>query len=123
MLHAYVKRFDVTCVRENILGWEGEVNAALVNKIHMQAHHVIFRWIVPRSWSLLQPPDGPSIYLFHYKWLQLSDPLFLIVLGTAQSITLVHGCQVSWSMSPSSHHSSPAPWMWIGHQLCRIHDF
>jgi hypothetical protein len=29
MLHACVKRFDVMCVRGNILGWEGEVNAAL----------------------------------------------------------------------------------------------
>jgi hypothetical protein len=29
MLHAYVERFDVICVRENILGWEGEVNKAL----------------------------------------------------------------------------------------------
>jgi hypothetical protein len=28
MLHAYVERFDVMCVRGNILGWEGEVNEA-----------------------------------------------------------------------------------------------
>jgi hypothetical protein len=28
MLHACVERFDVMCVRGNILGWEGEVNAA-----------------------------------------------------------------------------------------------
>jgi hypothetical protein len=30
MLHACVERFDVMCVRGNILGWEGEVNAASV---------------------------------------------------------------------------------------------
>jgi hypothetical protein len=29
MLHAYVERFDVMDVRENILGWDGEVNKAL----------------------------------------------------------------------------------------------
>jgi hypothetical protein len=29
MLHACVERFDVMCVRGNILGWKGEVNAAL----------------------------------------------------------------------------------------------
>jgi hypothetical protein len=28
MLHACVERFDVMCVRGNILGWEGEVNEA-----------------------------------------------------------------------------------------------
>jgi hypothetical protein len=28
MLHACVERFDVMCVKGNILGWEGEVNAA-----------------------------------------------------------------------------------------------
>jgi hypothetical protein len=28
MFHACVERFDVMCVRGNILGWEGEVNAA-----------------------------------------------------------------------------------------------
>jgi hypothetical protein len=28
MLHACVERFDVMCVRGNILGWEEEVNAA-----------------------------------------------------------------------------------------------
>jgi hypothetical protein len=33
MLHACVERFDVMCVRGNILGWEGEVNAAIVMKI------------------------------------------------------------------------------------------
>jgi hypothetical protein len=31
MLHACVERFDVMCVRGNILGWEGEVNAAYAN--------------------------------------------------------------------------------------------
>jgi hypothetical protein len=31
MLHACVERFDVMCVRGNILGWEGEVNEASVN--------------------------------------------------------------------------------------------
>jgi hypothetical protein len=35
MLHACVKRFDVMCVRGNILGWEGEVNAAIVNCVEM----------------------------------------------------------------------------------------
>jgi hypothetical protein len=30
MLHACVKRFDVMGGRGNILGWEGEVNKALV---------------------------------------------------------------------------------------------
>jgi hypothetical protein len=30
MLHAYVERFDVMGGRENILGWDGEVNEALV---------------------------------------------------------------------------------------------
>jgi hypothetical protein len=30
MLHACVERFDVMCVRGNILGWEGEVNEAFV---------------------------------------------------------------------------------------------
>jgi hypothetical protein len=29
MLHACVKRFDVMCIRGNILGSEGEMNAAL----------------------------------------------------------------------------------------------
>jgi hypothetical protein len=29
MLHACVERFDVMGGRENILGWEGEVNKAL----------------------------------------------------------------------------------------------
>jgi hypothetical protein len=29
MLHACIERFDVMCVRGNILGWEGEVNEAL----------------------------------------------------------------------------------------------
>jgi hypothetical protein len=28
MLHACVERFDVMCVRGNILGWEGKVNEA-----------------------------------------------------------------------------------------------
>jgi hypothetical protein len=28
MLHAYVERFDVMGGRENILGWDGEVNKA-----------------------------------------------------------------------------------------------
>jgi hypothetical protein len=28
MFHAYVERFDVMGVRENILGWDGEVNKA-----------------------------------------------------------------------------------------------
>jgi hypothetical protein len=32
MLHACVERFDVMCVRGNILGWEGEVNEALMWK-------------------------------------------------------------------------------------------
>jgi hypothetical protein len=30
MLHACVERFDVMGERENILGWDGEVNKALV---------------------------------------------------------------------------------------------
>jgi hypothetical protein len=30
MLHAYVKRFDVMGGRGNILGWDGEVNKALI---------------------------------------------------------------------------------------------
>jgi hypothetical protein len=30
MIHACVERFDVMCVRGNILGWEGEVNKAKV---------------------------------------------------------------------------------------------
>jgi hypothetical protein len=30
MLHAYVERFDVMGVRGNILGWDGEVNKAIV---------------------------------------------------------------------------------------------
>jgi hypothetical protein len=30
MLYACVERFDVMCVRGNILGWEEEVNEALV---------------------------------------------------------------------------------------------
>jgi hypothetical protein len=30
MLHAYVERFDVMGGRENILGWDGEVNKAYV---------------------------------------------------------------------------------------------
>jgi hypothetical protein len=30
MLYAYVERFDVMGVRENILGWDGEVNKALL---------------------------------------------------------------------------------------------
>jgi hypothetical protein len=30
MLHAFVERFDVMGGRGNILGWEGEVNKALV---------------------------------------------------------------------------------------------
>jgi hypothetical protein len=29
MLHAYVERFDVMGGRENILGWDGDVNEAL----------------------------------------------------------------------------------------------
>jgi hypothetical protein len=29
MLHACVQKFDVTGNRENILGWDGEVNKAL----------------------------------------------------------------------------------------------
>jgi hypothetical protein len=29
MLHACVERFDVMGVRENILGWDGEVNKAI----------------------------------------------------------------------------------------------
>jgi hypothetical protein len=32
MLHACVERFDVMSGRENILGWDGEVNKALVDK-------------------------------------------------------------------------------------------
>jgi hypothetical protein len=32
MLHAYVERFDVIDGRENILGWDGEVNEAVVYK-------------------------------------------------------------------------------------------
>jgi hypothetical protein len=36
MLHAYVERFDVMGGRENILGWDGEVNKPLV---------VITQWI------------------------------------------------------------------------------
>jgi hypothetical protein len=30
MLHACVERFDVMGGRENILGWDGEVNKAIV---------------------------------------------------------------------------------------------
>jgi hypothetical protein len=30
MLHACVEKFDVVGERENILGWDGEVNKALV---------------------------------------------------------------------------------------------
>jgi hypothetical protein len=33
MLHTYVERFDVMCGRENILGWNGEVNKAIAMKI------------------------------------------------------------------------------------------
>jgi hypothetical protein len=32
MLHACVERFDVMGGRRNILGWEGEVNKALVTQ-------------------------------------------------------------------------------------------
>jgi hypothetical protein len=35
MLHAWVERFDVMDRRRNILGWDGEVNKALVHqKVH-----------------------------------------------------------------------------------------
>jgi hypothetical protein len=34
MLHACVERFDVMCVRGNILGWEGEVNEAIAILSH-----------------------------------------------------------------------------------------
>jgi hypothetical protein len=47
----------------------------LTKYIHGQAHLVIFRWIVPRRWILLLPPDVTSIYFINYEWLQLSDPL------------------------------------------------
>jgi hypothetical protein len=44
MLHACVERFDVMSVRENILGWDGEVNKAIVevdpNRI-MHAYYLI----------------------------------------------------------------------------------
>ena len=47
----------------------------LAKYIHGQGHLVIFGWIVPRSWRLLQPPDVTSIYFINYEWLHLSDPL------------------------------------------------
>jgi hypothetical protein len=34
MLHACVERFDVMDVRENILGWNGEVNKAKLSRLH-----------------------------------------------------------------------------------------
>jgi hypothetical protein len=33
MLHACVEKFDVMGERENILGWDGEVNKALVSEL------------------------------------------------------------------------------------------
>jgi hypothetical protein len=42
MLHACIERFDVMCVRGNILGWEGEVNAAYILRsfvFHMNSYH------------------------------------------------------------------------------------
>jgi hypothetical protein len=42
MLHAYVERFDVMGGRENILGWDREVNKALDNVIFMQYHDADF---------------------------------------------------------------------------------
>jgi hypothetical protein len=39
MLHACVERFDVICVRGNILGWEEEVNEAHI-KFSLVSHEV-----------------------------------------------------------------------------------
>jgi hypothetical protein len=42
MLHACVKRFDVMCVRGNILGWDGKVNEA-IGRIRLTAAATIKR--------------------------------------------------------------------------------
>jgi hypothetical protein len=39
MLHACVERFDVMCVRGNILGWEGEVNAGKQEEYKLKTSH------------------------------------------------------------------------------------
>jgi hypothetical protein len=41
MLHACVERFDVMGGRENILGWEGEVNKAL-DELHQAGYTCIY---------------------------------------------------------------------------------
>jgi hypothetical protein len=40
MLHACVERFDVIGVRGNILGWDGEVNKALVVLKNLLPHPI-----------------------------------------------------------------------------------
>jgi hypothetical protein len=49
MLHAYVERFDVMSERENILGWDGEVNKALVG---MEKQPALVRTTFSRNYSL-----------------------------------------------------------------------
>jgi hypothetical protein len=44
MLHACVQRFDVTGDRENILGWDREVNKAVVAQVNVWSSYV-------RTWN------------------------------------------------------------------------
>jgi hypothetical protein len=49
MLHACVERFDVMSRRENILGWDGEVNKAQLNSPYVLGHSLVTVFCVPCS--------------------------------------------------------------------------
>jgi hypothetical protein len=94
----------------------------LVNKIHMPKHTLWY--FVGQFHAVGSSFDHKMVPLFISLW--MAAALRSIVLDCTRHCSInnaVHAFQVSWSMSSSSHHSSPAPRMWIGHQLCRIHDF
>jgi hypothetical protein len=54
MLHACVERFDVIGGRENILGWDEEVNKALKKIFILTTKHPYGRWLAPATSSKLK---------------------------------------------------------------------